>query len=55
MGLAVGGLLLAVNARELAGWAGLGAGRWIAYGAVAMAVVGAAARPRLPVRPVVGA
>jgi hypothetical protein len=47
MGVAVAALLLLTNARELATWAELGATRWLAYGAVAVAVTVAALRPRL--------
>lgn len=47
LGLAVAGLLLLTNARELATWAGLGASRWIVYTAVALLVGSAAAYPRL--------
>jgi uncharacterized membrane protein YfcA len=47
MGVAVGGLLLLTNARELAGWADLGAARWFLYGAAIAAVAVAALRPRL--------
>ncbi len=34
MGIAVAGLLLFTNVRELAGWFGLGWSRWVAYGLV---------------------
>ena len=34
MGIAVAGLLLFTNVRELAGWIGLGWTRWVAYFAV---------------------
>lgn len=47
LGLAVAGLLLVTQVRELAGLADLGAPRWIAYGAVGLALAGAAARPQL--------
>jgi uncharacterized membrane protein YfcA len=47
LGVAVAGLLLATNARELAGWADLGPSRWIAYALAGVLVVGAALRPRL--------
>lgn len=47
LGLAVAGLLLLTNARELATWAGLDASRWIAYATVLLLVGGAAAFPRL--------
>jgi uncharacterized membrane protein YfcA len=46
MGVAVAGLLLVTNVRELASWAGLGAGTWLAYGAVVLLVGAAALRPR---------
>lgn len=47
MGVAVGGLLFATNIRELTSAADVGAARWLAYGAVAVACGLAAARPRL--------
>lgn len=47
MGVAVGGLLLLTNARELGNSAGLGAERWLAYALVAALVALAALRPRL--------
>lgn len=47
LGVAVGGLLLTTNVRELAGVAELGAIRWAAYGAVAVVCASAAALPRL--------
>jgi len=50
MGVAVGGLLLLTNTRELAGWADLEASRWWAYGAVVALVALAALLPRLRVR-----
>ncbi len=34
LGVAVAGLLMITNLRELCTWAGIGMGRWIAYGAV---------------------
>jgi hypothetical protein len=34
LGVAVAGLLMVTNLRELSTWAGLGAVRWVAYGAV---------------------
>lgn len=46
LGLAVAALLLSTNVRELAGWADLGALRWLGYAAVVVAVAGAALRPR---------
>jgi hypothetical protein len=50
LGLAVAALLLLTNVRELAGWADVGAARWVAYGVVAVAIVLAALRPRLAAR-----
>ncbi len=50
LGLTVAGFLLAVNVRELAGQADIGAQRWIAYAAVALATALAALRPRLAER-----
>jgi uncharacterized membrane protein YfcA len=47
LGLAVAGLLLLTNARELATWAGLGASRWGAYAGVLVLVASAAVYPRL--------
>jgi uncharacterized protein len=42
MGIAVAALLLLTNSRELAGWAGLGASRWLLYGVVvALVTIGA--------------
>jgi len=46
MGIAVAGLLLLTNARELATWFGLGPSRWFVYGAVLAATVVAWSRPR---------
>ena len=46
MGVAVAGLLLLTNLRELADWVGLGPGRWVAYGVVVAAIAAAALRPR---------
>ena len=46
IGLAVAALLLVTNFRELAGWADIGAPRWLAYAAVALATTAAALRPR---------
>jgi len=46
LGLAVATLLMLTNIRELAGWADLGAGRWILYGLVPVVVTIAALRPR---------
>jgi uncharacterized membrane protein YfcA len=50
LGLAVAGLLLATQARELAGWLDLGATRWAAYATIPVALGVAAARPRLGAR-----
>lgn len=47
MGLAVAGLLLLTNVRELAGWLDLAAVRWTAYASVLALVAVAAAAPRL--------
>jgi uncharacterized protein len=47
LGLAVAGLLLATQTRELAGYFDLGAGRWIAYAVIPLVILGAALRPRL--------
>ena len=47
LGVAVGGLLLLTNIRELASSAGVGAGRWGLYGLVLAACALAALRPRL--------
>ncbi len=47
LGLAVAGLLLVTNVRELAGWAELGTVTWLAYLAIVAAVVVAAVRPRV--------
>jgi uncharacterized membrane protein YfcA len=47
LGVAVGGLLLLTNVRELSNWAGLGASRWAFYGIVIVAVGIAAYRPKL--------
>lgn len=46
MGVAVAGLLLLTNVRELAAWCGIGPSRWVAYGAVVLAVALAWSRPR---------
>lgn len=46
LGVAVAGLLLTTNVRELATFADLGAGRWIAYGLVGAAVAWAWSWPR---------
>jgi uncharacterized membrane protein YfcA len=50
IGLAVGALLLLTNARDLAGWAGLGAFRWVVYAFVVVLVAAAAATPWLEAR-----
>ena len=50
LGLAVAGLLLFTQARELATFLELGAGRWLAYAAVAVGLALAALRPRLAAR-----
>jgi uncharacterized protein len=50
LGLAVAGLLLLTQSRELSGWAGIGLSRWLIYGAVPVLVVAAAWRPRLAAR-----
>ncbi len=47
MGVAVAGLLLTTNVRELASWGRLGAERWVGYGIVAVLVAWAAVSPRL--------
>jgi hypothetical protein len=47
LGVAVGGLLLVVNVRELAASADIGAARWLAYVAALAATAYAAVRPRL--------
>ncbi|MGQ0433988.1 MAG: sulfite exporter TauE/SafE family protein [Microthrixaceae bacterium] len=47
MGLAVAGLLLATNARELAGWFDMGSSRWVLYGLVPGLVAIAAASPAI--------
>src|SRR5690606_29903762 len=47
LGLAVAGLLLLTQTRELAGAAGVGAARWVAYGSVLAALAAAAAAPRV--------
>ena len=46
LGVAVAGLLLATNVRELSTWADLGPVRWAAYGLVGVLVAAAALRPR---------
>jgi hypothetical protein len=52
LGVAVAALLLLTQSRELATWLDLGAARWVAYGVIAVAVTGAALRPRLAGTPV---
>lgn len=47
MGLAVAGLLLMTNARELAGWFDLGTSRWALYGLAPALVALAAASPAI--------
>lgn len=47
LGVAVGGLLLFLNVRQLASSAGMGSARWVGYGLVAAALAGASLRPRL--------
>ncbi len=47
MGVAVGGLLLAINVRELTSSMELGALRWALYGAIALVCALAAFRPRM--------
>jgi len=47
LGLAVAGLLLTTQARELAGRFDLGASRWLVYAAIPPVLVAAALRPRL--------
>jgi uncharacterized membrane protein YfcA len=46
IGLAVGALLLVTNARDLVGWADLGAVRWLSYGVAVTLVAAAALTPR---------
>ena len=50
IGLAVGALLLLTNARDLAGFAELGALRWLAYAAVVVLVALAILTPQLDAR-----
>jgi uncharacterized membrane protein YfcA len=50
MGLAVGGLLLVTNVRDLSDWAGLDGVRWVLYAAVPILVALAALAPRLRAR-----
>jgi uncharacterized membrane protein YfcA len=51
LGIAVAALLLLTNLRELAGWADIDGGRWLAYGVAVAAVALAAVRPRLLTAP----
>lgn len=46
LGVAVAGLLMTTNLRELATWAGIGPGRWAAYALVLGACLVAGLRPR---------
>lgn len=46
MGVAVSGLLLTTNARELSNWADLGLSRWLVYGSIALVVGVAGFAPR---------
>jgi len=46
LGVAVGGLLLLTNSRDLADWAGLGTIRWLLYGVAVVLVALAALYPR---------
>ena len=46
LGLAVAGLLLLTQTRELSTFFELGASRWLAYGAVVLALAAAGLRPR---------
>jgi len=55
LGLAVAGLLLLTQTRELAGTLDLGAGRWAIYGAVGLGLAAAGLRPRLQPRPTLAA
>lgn len=50
LGVAVGGLLLLTNFRELANSAGAGALRWVGYGLVLLICAAAAGRPQLSQR-----
>jgi hypothetical protein len=50
IGLAVGGLLLLTNARELAGFGELGLVRWLVYATVVVLVALAVLTPQLDVR-----
>ncbi|MFP5256604.1 MAG: sulfite exporter TauE/SafE family protein [Acidimicrobiia bacterium] len=54
LGLAVSGLLLVTQTRELAAAAELGPERWVAYGVIPLALALAALRPRLARRSPVG-
>lgn len=50
MGVAVAGLLLVTNVRELSSWAGINGARWLGYGFVGLLVGAAALRPRVEAR-----
>jgi uncharacterized membrane protein YfcA len=50
MGVAVAGLLLFTNVRELSSWAGIEGARWLCYGFVGLLVAAAALRPRVAAR-----
>lgn len=50
MGVAVAGLLLVTNVRELSSWAGIDGARWLGYGFVGLLVGAAALRPRVEAR-----
>lgn len=50
MGVAVAGLLLFTNVRELSNWAGIEGARWLLYGVVCVLVGAAALRPRVEAR-----
>jgi hypothetical protein len=51
MGVAVGGMLLGTNTRELAGWADLEDTRWALYAIAAVLVAAAALAPRVGLQP----
>ena len=55
LGMGVAALLLVTNLRELAGWAGLGVGRWGLYALVPTLVAVALLWPRRTPQPAVGA
>lgn len=50
LGVAVAGLLMVTNLRELSTWAGLGAVRWVAYGAVVVLCVAVGLIPSMRAR-----